>query len=256
MPNVAHAANSQYDDDSAPNEAWNCGPTTVTNVIRYQKGVDYPINATRRLATSSYHTGTNLSERKVMFEKRGVAASIHHLAYSDMKRRLDGTRTIELPVLMSEIPLSVRGRPFPGSHSVEALCNAVVNGVSGVYINNPDFHEERHERSRYFIPDRYLKQAYDALGSFCTIPDHSRVMPSRVRYVRKCRTTATVRLRSGPSTKHSIVHTAPHGFSFTSLQLEKIGGTYLVDGRTHRDWLSLNYQGRVVWVARGYTKEI
>lgn len=253
----AHDPNSQYDPDSAPNGSVNCGPTTVTNALKFQTGRDWPINDTRRLAKKTNGTGTNLAERKIMFGGRGVPAEILHLSYADMKRHLDGTRTFDLPILMSKIPLKIRRRPFAGTHSVEALCNAVVNGVSGVYVNNPDYHRERDfEYSRTFIPDVYLKAAYEALGSWICSPSHPRVVATRVAYKRSLKTTASVNLRSGPGTKYSVVKLVPAGFRLTSIQLEKAGGAYGAAGKTRTDWLSLNYAGRLVWVARAFTKEL
>lgn len=253
----AHDPNSQYDPDSFPNGNVNCGPTTVTNSLKFQTGRDWPINETRRLATPVNGTGTNLAQRKIMFGKRGVPAEILHLSYADMKKRLDGTRTFDLPLLMSKIPLSVRRRPFAGSHSVEALCNAVVNGVSGVYVNNPDYHRARDfEYSRTFIPDQYLKAAYEAMGSWICIPASARVVPTRLAYKRSCKTTAGVNLRSGPGTQYSVVKLVPVGLAFTSIQLERAGGAYVAAGKSRRDWLSFNYGGRLVWVARAFTREL
>lgn len=252
----AHDPNSQYDPDSFPNGTVNCGPTTVTNSLRFHTGRDYPINETRRLAKTTNGTGTNLAERKKMFERRGVPAEILHLSYAAMKKHLDGTRTFDLPLLMSKIPLSVRRRPFGGTHSVEALSSAVVNGVPGVYVNNPDYHRDRDgEYSRTFIPDVYLRPAYEALGSWICSPSKPRVVATRRAYKKKCRSTASVNLRSGPGTKYSVVRLVPSGYAFTSIQVETAGGSYVAGGKTRRDWLSLNYNGRLVWVARGFVKE-
>lgn len=252
----AHVPNSQYDPDSAPNQNVNCGPTTVTNALKFHLGRDFPINETRRLATTANGTGTSASARKTMFDKRGVPAEVTHLSYVDMKRRLDGTRTFDIALLMSKIPLSIRKRPFGGTHSVEGLCAAVVGGVPGVYVNNPDFHVARGESSRRFIPDVYLRAAYEALGGWCVIPLKARAVSTRSAYKRRCKATSSVHLRSGPGTNFSSVRMVPSGFPFTSIQLERAGGSYVSAGHARRDWLSFNYNGRLVWVARGFTKEI
>lgn len=251
---LAHIPNSQYDADSAPNQNVNCGPTTVTNSLKFHLRKDFAINATRRLATSSNGVGTTISQRKTMFDKRGVPADVHKLSYSAMKARLDGTRTFDIALLMSLIPITIRRRPFPGSHSVEALTAGVVSGVPGIYVNNPDFHADRDQKSRTFIPDRYLKPAFDALGGYAVIPRKARVMPTRYPYRRSMATTAIVNARSGPGTNFSRVRTLAKGYRFTSTYLETAGGWY--DNRTRRDWVALVVGGKTVWVARKYTREV
>lgn len=250
----AHDPNSQYDSDSAPNQNVNCGPTTVTNFLKFQTGRDWPINDTRRLATTVDGTGTSLAQRKTMSDKRGVPAEILHLSYAGLKSRLDGTRTLDLPLLMSKIPLSIRKRPFSGSHSVEALVAGVVNGVPGVWVNNPDYHRGL-QPSRYFFPDQYLKPAWEALGSWVCRPQAARVVPTRIAYKRTFQTLATVNLRTGPGTQYSSFILVPAGRTYTSIQLEKAGGSYEAYGVTRRDWLSLSFNGHLLWVARGFVRE-
>lgn len=252
---VAHPANSQYDDDSAPNKNYNCGPTTITNVIIYQNGRDYGIEATRNLATSRNGTGTTLAERKLMLERRGVPATRHNVSFATLKTMLNGTRTYDVALLMSKIPLSIRKRPFAGSHSVEALSNGVVNGVSGIYVYNPDYRRDK-DSARYFYPDRYFREAYEALGRWSVGPTYQRVVPTRKAYVRSHKTTAGVNLRTGPGTAYKSIKVVAAGFAFRSIQIETKGGKYVANGATRTDWLSLNYDGRLVWVARGFTKEV
>lgn len=253
---LAHPVNSQYDPDSAPNQPYNCGPATVTNVIRCQNGRDYGIEATRNLATSRDGNGTTLAERKVMFERRSVPAEVIHPSYADLKKLLDGSRTCEVALLMSKIPLTYRKTSFGGSHSVELLSNAVKNGVSGVYINDPNHHKSRGDSGRRFVPDTYMKAAYEAMGRWGTRPTKARVIPSRTSYVRKFRTTAGVNLRTGPGTGYKSVKVVAAGYAFTSRQLETKGGAYTAGGRTRTDWLSFSLNGQLVWVARGYTREV
>ena len=251
-----HPPNSQYDPDSDPNEAYNCGPTTVTNSVKFMVDKDYGIEATRNLATSRNGSGTTTSERKIMFDRRGVPADVLHLSPSEVKVKLNGKKTFDLALLMSKIPLSIRKRPFPGSHSVEAIAKGTKNGEPGIWVNNPDFHRDRGEPSRYFYPDRYWIPAYQALGGWCVVPRKDKVFTTRTSYVRKLKTTAGVNARSGPSTKHSIVKVLPAGYAFTSIQRETAGGTYVAGGQTRRDWVSFNLNGRLVWVAQGYTKGV
>lgn len=251
-----HPPNSQYDPDSAPNQAFNCGPTTVTNSVKFMRDKDFGIEETRNLATLRNGTGTNTSQRKMMFDKRGVPAQVLHLSPADVKNKLNGKKTFDIALLMSKIPLSIRKRPFAGSHSVEAIAKGISGGEQGIWVNNPDFHRDRGEPSRYFYPDRYWIPAYNALGGWCVVPTKDKVITTRTAYVRKLRTTAGLNARSGPSTSHSIVRVLPAGYGFTSIQRETAGGSYTVSGTSRRDWVSLNVSGRLVWVAQGYTREV
>lgn len=253
---LQHPPNSQYDPDSAPDQNFNCGPTTVTNVSKFYRDRDFGIEETRRLATSSHSRGTTVSERKLMMSRRGVPCSVLHLTPTQVKAKLDGKRSMDLALLMSKIPLAIRKRPFTGSHSVEAIAKGVVNGLPGIWVNNPDFHRDRGEPSRYFYADRYWIPAYDALGRFCVVPDKDKVITTRRAYVRKLRTTSGLNARSGPGTSYSIVRVLPSGYVFTSRELETAGGSYTANGVRRRDWVSFSLNGRLVWVARGFTKEI
>lgn len=250
--------NSQYDPDSAPNEPYNCGPTTVTNALKFHLDKDFGIEATRNLATARNGTGTNISERKIMFDKRGVPASPQHFSYAEVKKALNGKKAFDIALLMSKIPLAIRRRPFPGAHSVEAIgvgyANCPVHGRSepGIWVNNPDFHPERGEKSRYFYPDHAWQPAYSALGGWCVVPNKDKVIATRVPWKHKCKTKAALRARSGPGTTYSTVKTLPKGYVLTTVSLEKNGGAYVYAGMTRRDWASFVLNGRVVWVARAY----
>jgi len=255
--------NSQYDSDSAPNQNWNCGPTTVTNVLKFHKDRDFPIEATRNLATSQNGTGTTSGQRKIMMEKRGLASAVRYINATQVRQLLNGKRAFEISLLMSMIPLSIRKRPFAGSHSVMAESKGYRNGQRGIWVKNPDFHRSRGEPSRYFYPDKYWIPAFHALGKnwlgrtggWAVVPDKDKVISTRVAYKKSCTTKAGLNARSGPSTRHSIVKTLPAGYRFTSIQLEKAGGAYPYSGGTRRDWLSFSLNGRLVWVARAYIKE-
>lgn len=255
------APKSQYASDSAPNQSYNCGPTTVVNAVAYHRDTVYGIEDTRNLATSRNYTGTSTSERKVMLDRRGVPSSVRHLSVAEVKGLLNGRRAFDMALLMGRIPFSIRVRPFAGAHSVEGIAKGYatcpVHRVKepGIWVNNPDFHPERGERARYFYPDHAWIPAYLALGGWCVVPNADKA--TRVAYRKRCRTAGSVNLRSGPSTRHTIVKTVGSGLVFTSIQLERAGGTYSVVARsTRRDWLSFNFNGRLVWVARGYVREV
>jgi hypothetical protein len=247
---------SQYDPDSAPDEGYNCGPTTVVNVLQFHKDRVFPIEQTRALATSSHGRGTSTSERKTMLDRRGIASSVRHLSPDQVKALLNGRRSFDIALLMSKIPLAIRVRPFSGSHSVEAVAKGVSQGSPGIWVNNPDYHRDRDQRARYFYPDRYWIPAFLALGGWCVVPDKDKVITTRTAYRKSCTTTAGVNLRSGPGTQYTRLRTVASGTHFTSIQLETAGGAYSANGKTRRDWLSFSFNGRVVWVARAYVKEV
>ena len=256
--------NSQYDPDSAPNQPFNCGPTTVTNALRFHQDRDYPIEATRNLATSADGRGTTAAQRKVMFDRRGTSAEVIHLSHAQVKATLNGRRAMDIALLMGKIPLAIRKRPFSGSHSVEGLavgsakCPVHQTIEPGIWVNNPDHHVSRGEPARYFYPDHAWIPAYDALGGWCVRPMKEKVIVTRVPYKKTCVVTASpsLRARSGPGTNFTVVKSLSKGFRFTSAQLEKAGGAYTVGSTTRRDWLSFVLNGKTVWVARGYVKEV
>lgn len=255
-------ANSQYDRDSAPNEPYNCGPTTVTNVLLFHQDRDYPINETRRLATTANGRGTRSAERKVMFDKRGTPAEVVSLTPSEVRQTLNGLRTMDMALLMSKIARKVRVRPFRGAHSVAAIgvgrAKCPMHGVveRGLWVDNPDFHASRGEVSRYFYPDHEWVPAFKALGSWCVRPKRDKVISTRVPFRHDCKLRIARAARSGPGMAYSRVKRLPEGFRFKSIELEKEGGTYQANGRVRTDWVSFNLNGRLVWVKRAYVKVI
>lgn len=253
--------NSQYDPDSAPNQAYNCGPTTVTNILLFHQDRDYPINETRRLATTTNYRGTTAAERKVMLDRRGTPAEVVRLSAAEVKASLNGRRALDLALLMGKIPLAIRKFSFSGSHSVEAIAvgaaRCPIHGTieQGIWINDPNFHRDRGESPRAFYPDHAWIPAYEALGGWVIRPTKDKVLPTRITYRKTCTTLTRLHARTGPGTNYLSLQVLPLGYRFSSLQLEQAGGSYSADGRTRRDWLSFNLGGREVWVARGYVRE-
>jgi hypothetical protein len=256
--------NSQYDPDSAPNQNVNCGPTTVTNCLRFMQDKDYRIEDTRNLATSRNGIGTNSSQRKVMFDKRGTAASVRYLTADAVRKLLTGTRAFELSLKMSEIPLSIRKRPFSGGHSVEAVAVGIKNGERGIWVHNPDYHRDRGEPSLYFYPDQHWIRAFYALGGnwlgqkggWAVVPDKPKVIPSRSIYRHTLLVTILCNFRSGPGRQFSIIKTLPIGTQLKTIEIETDGGSYVVKGVTRHDWVSAVINGKPGWIGRGQAKEI
>jgi hypothetical protein len=246
--------NSQYDADSAPNQNYNCGPTTVTNVLQFMVDRDYPINDTRRLATTANYCGTNMSQRKTMFDKRGVPASVQHYSHAQVKARLNGHCAFDLALMMGEIPLVIRKRPFAGAHSVEAVAQGYAicpqHGVKepGIWVNNPDYNRG-HQPYRYFYPDHAWQPAYDKLGGWCVVPDKDKVIPTRTAFVRKCKVNAACWARTGPGTQYTQIKVMPVGTLFTSTLKETNGGLY---AGNRKDWIGFTLNGRTVWCAAAY----
>jgi hypothetical protein len=255
-------ANSQYDRDSAPNQPYNCGPASVTNVLKFHRDLDFPINDTRRLATASNGRGTTSAERKVMMDRRGCPSEVIRLSPDQVRSSLNGLRTMEMALRMDLIPLSIRKRPFPGNHSVcvlavgSAICPVHNKREPGIYVDNPDFHRDRNEESRYFYPDHAWVDAYLALGGWCVRPVADKVIPTRVVFRHSCALKEDRYARSGPGMNFTTVKRLDKGFRFSSLRLEKEGGKYIADGALRRDWVSFNLNGRLVWIKRAYVRVI
>jgi hypothetical protein len=231
--------NFQYDADSAPNQAYNCGPTTITNIVKYHRDLDFGINDTRRLAVTTNYRGTNSGERKLMLLRRGVACSIRSLTGSQVKSLLTNRRVIELALKMNYIPRVVRLHGFTGTHSVAALANTYSicpvhqRTEPGIWVFDPNFRRgDEPAKRRIFYPDHYWIPAFVNYGGWAVVPDADKVITTRVAWRKTCTVLPTDGLvvRSGPGTNYSRLGLLARGSKFTSIELEKAGSSYTASG--------------------------
>lgn len=154
------------DPGSAPN---NCGPTSVANIAHFYRDGHLGIYHTRRLAVSDWTRATSVTEQKAMLEARGVPCLVGQWPVSSIRKTIAGGRQpMVLGLYMAVVPSAIRGHPFTGWHAVEALDVGTLNGVSGMYIRDPNFNRTFRAdatNGRRFYPDRVIQRAFvDAHG--------------------------------------------------------------------------------------------
>lgn len=249
----------QWDPDSAPNQGTNCGPSSIEKIANYYKDLaKYGIERTRNLATSRDGTGTNITEQSLMLTRRGIPNTTQRLNPTEIKNYLKTSRRpLGLLLVMSYIPDDIKGNSFDGTHTVTALANGVVNGESGIWVNEPNQHRDRPKyRKNRFFPDQYWIKASAAFGRWVIVPDKDKVIPTRLPLRKKWVVTAAIlNIRTGPSAATADVGNIGRGGTFTSNLIETKGGTYKVDGKIHDEWLGLIKDGKQRWVAKAYCKE-
>lgn len=248
----------QWDSDSLQ-KPYNCGPSSAEKVANFFRNLYfYGIERTRKLGSSRVNTGTNATEQKRMLDARGVPSSVLSLRPSEVKEKLrSGRRPLILWLRMSYIPDNIAGHSFQLDHAVAALANGVVNGVPGIWVNEPNQKRgsSTYKRSRFY-PDRYWIPAAAAVGRWCIVPDKAKVITTRTALKKKwIVNTASLNIRSGPSAGTTDVGTFHRGDTFYSNLLETQGGKYVYSGVTHDEWLGFVKDGKQRWVAKAYCKE-
>jgi len=250
----------QWDQDSFPNQPYNCGPSSVEKVVNYyQDRKTYGIERTRDLGTKRNKTGTNTTEQKRMLDRRGIPSTVMSLSPDQVRVKLrTGHRPLVLWLKMSHIPNSIKGNSFNGNHAVTALANGTVNGEDGIWVNEPNQKrtEPAYKKNRFFA-DKYWIPASAAIGRWCIVPDKTKTIATRRPLKKKWVVTATVlTIRSGPSTATAKVGTLTKGTQFTSNKIETAGGKYMVDGEIHDNWLGFVRNTKQVWVAKAFVREV
>lgn len=250
----------QWDEDSRPNQPYNCGPSSVEKVSNYYTNkLHYGIEKTRDLGSARNGTGTSTHEQKEMLNARGIPSSALTLTPTQIKKILStGRRPIVLWLLMEHIPRNIRGHNFTGRHAVSALANGKKGIETGIWINEPNQRRNspEYEKQR-FIPDRYWIPASAAMGRWCIVPDKDKALATRTAHVKRYQVAATVlNVRGAPTATSSLIRRATKGFRFTSNLLEVEGGSYTANRQIRRDWVGFILDRRQVWVARAYVTEV
>jgi len=191
-PRFQWEVNSQY------SQSWNCGPTSVTRIACFYRDTWYGIEATRKTIAGmgpynvngeQYYgaparTPTNAWQQADMLTKRGVPASVRQIQSLDEMHGLvdSGKRPIVVGIEMSRVDPIVRGHNFTGWHAVVILGPAFVNGMKGVYINDPNFAVSGWgsdpTRGRRFYSDAVLQGAWiHNTPRYCVVPDKAKYVP-------------------------------------------------------------------------------
>jgi hypothetical protein len=120
-------------------------------------------------------------------------------------------------------------------------------------IFDPNFHRDRPVHpAQIFYPDHALKGAFEGYGGYSVVPDKAKIIPSRVSYVHTLKVTSPVNVRLGPGAKYADVGTLPKGTTVKTIEIERKGQPYRVNGKTRTDWISFKYNGKVRWSARAF----
>ena len=260
----------QWEENSKPSQAENCGPTCVTQIANfYRDGVYMKIEATRRLVAPP-QTPTTAWQQAQMLTKRGVPATVREIdSVAQLHGLVDsGRRPVVIGVLMSRVPASVRDHPFLGWHAILVLGRAVVNGVVGFWVTDPNFSPPGGirpdvDKGRKFYPDWVIQEAYiNYAPRYSVVPTNLKPLPAtapststRIAYNREMKSIGTPWLRSSPG--GTALRTLRVGELFRTKQLEQNGPTYndWRDGKLRRDWLILT-DGKAVAKAFAITNRI
>ncbi len=174
----------QWETNSEPSKAENCGPTCVTKIAQFYRDQWYGIEATRQLVTACC-TPTTAWQQRDMLIKRGVPASVREIAsVAELHGLVDsGRRPIVIGVLMSRVPEVYRDHPFLGWHALCVMKGGYLNGVRGFWINDPNFSpaggiRPDADRGRKWYPDWVIQSAYiDNSPRYSVIPDSLKPVP-------------------------------------------------------------------------------
>lgn len=134
----------QWEGNSAPNQPYNCGPTSVAFIADFYKDKVHGIEATRDLAHLANGDGTSGPEQALMLTKLGVPATVQRPTMAQLTDLVkDGNRPVVIGMMMSIIPAAIRGHSFGGLHAVVVRQNVVGTGAyagqPGKLIMDPNF---------------------------------------------------------------------------------------------------------------------
>lgn len=192
-------------------QSTNCGPTCQTASAGYYRNTaSYGIEATRRLIMRCC-VPCDITAQRDMLSARGVPAMIYRVASMSALKSLiaGGRRPITIRIYMGRVPLSIRGHLFTGWHALLLLTNGTKNGVSGVWVNDPNFsppggHRPDPARGHRFYPDSTLNYAFiGAQPAYAIIPIHAKAAPTATRKYVKFNVGAYVSLRLSPDARRS-----------------------------------------------------
>lgn len=205
----------------------NCGPTCMSFIGGFYNDKYYSIEALRRTVTGCCKP-TQLSEQRDMLTKIGVSAQIYNVASVAALKSIisSGSRPAMLRIYMARVPSTYRGHPFTGWHAVVAIANGSKNGVSGIWVNDPNFsppggYRPDPARGHRFYPDWVINSAFvQNQPAYAIVPLHAKPLPSastpttggglpvKFHPVRKYGTIgAGINVRTGPSTAAPVRYT-------------------------------------------------
>ena len=204
-------ARFQWETNSAPSQAYNCGPTCASRIAGFYNDNTPGIEATRRLVMACCRA-TTYQQQADMLTKRGVPSYLGNITSLGQLHALvdSGRRPVILAVLMSRVPYSVRGHSFTGWHAIVCLTGTYHNGVRGFLINDPNFSAPGGYRTdptggKRFYSDAVIQSAFlNYYQHWAIVPYNPKPLPvvSATRYV-TFNTGVYVSLRLSPDARTS-----------------------------------------------------
>jgi hypothetical protein len=279
-------ARFQWEDNSKPSQAENCGPTSMTFIANcYRPGVYMKIEATRQLirGMGPYNIGpgwnvggapagtpTSPAQQRDMLRKRGVPCEIRDIGSVDELHALvdSGRRPVAIGLLMALIDNSVTGHPFRGWHQVVVRAGVTLSGVRGFWIMDPNFSPKGGIRpdpksGKRFYSDAVIQGAFvNNSPSWAIVPTYLMVMPQptpqpaadEVKYHRRMESIGWPNIRATPGGRY--LGQAEPGDTLVSRTLRKKSAKYENpwNGLIRTDWLSVEYRGQLAWTAKAFWK--
>lgn len=204
-----HTKRYQWEANSAPSQAFNCGPTCATFIAGYHKEAWYGIEATRRLVTGA-GTPTTAWQQRDMLAKRGVPAQVRVIdSLATLHALVDsGRRPIIIGVQMSRVPSTVRDHPFTGWHALVVLSGGYLNGVRGFWVLDPNFSPPGGIRpdpdgGRKWYSDAVMQSAYiNNTPRYAVVSDSAKPLPASLKgrgYVKTPSGTNVINIRRSAS---------------------------------------------------------
>lgn len=173
----------QWEDDSAPSQSDNCGPTCVAHILGYYHDNVPGIEHVRRTVTTCCHPCT-YQQQADMLTAGGVPATCVNIdSLAELDDLLDSQRRpVILALYMANIPYSIRGHVFTGWHAVVCRKKVTRNGVVGYLINDPNFSPPGGVRTDPTDGERFYP-AWVLQQGFINYYQHWAIVPNRPKTV-------------------------------------------------------------------------
>lgn len=255
---ITSPARYQFESNSAPNQAYNCGPTVATAIAQFYRDQWYGIEATRNLATAADYRGTSATEQGVMLAKRGVPNTVRYLnSVAELHAVTDsGRRPVLLGILMGRVPYQYRDHSFTGWHAVMIRGGGYLNGVRGFWIMDPNFNPPGStysldpDRGKKWYPDWVMQTAWaNVTPRWAVVPNAAKVIATTAGrgHVATPSGTNVCNIRSGASYSAAIYARArSDGYTYRvsdGVKLWRNSSQFLWWGWTNTDWANCTTTG-------------
>lgn len=202
----------QWELNSKPSQAQNCGPSCITQIAQFYNDRWYGIETTRRLVTPCC-IPTNSWEQRDMLIRRGVPCAVRQIdTLAELHGLVDsGRRPVLLGLEMSRVPASVRGHPFMGWHALTFLTRAIVQGQNGFWVTDPNFSppggiRPDPQHGTRFYSDGVMQWAFFSNNPrYGVVPNALKPMPETQDYVRFNAGVAGVNIRRQPDARKANI---------------------------------------------------